>query len=186
MRLVEVQQGSRKRPVITRPTSAFVSDFLRKALLVGDISGKSITQLRLALEPSIAEIVSMGSNSELLVKLDDNIHQGWEKYKNKGNILPINTEFHVLIARSTKNPLFAVIINTLLNTPVVVGLIEPIKDKLDRSTLEHHEKILDAIRIGNFEQARKSMQEHILEIDGLWDKNVIDGEKAVENIQLSF
>jgi DNA-binding FadR family transcriptional regulator len=167
--LVRVQQGSRKGPVITRPTSAFVSDFLRKALYVGQVSGRFITQFRLALEPSIAEIVASNKpNPNHLLEMEDNIRRGKELYREKRDLLDTNTAFHNLLARATQNPLFIVVINTLLTTSVVVKLVTPVKHKLNTSTLKYHTEIFEAIRAGDPARARNAMQQHLLEIDELW------------------
>src|SRR4030043_821332 len=56
--LIKVKQGSRGGPVITKLTNEFVSDFLTKALRLGGVTPNHLSQFRLAIEPSIAEMLA--------------------------------------------------------------------------------------------------------------------------------
>jgi DNA-binding FadR family transcriptional regulator len=166
---VKVKQGSRRGPVITSPTTSLVSDFLRKALFVGNMSEKHITQFRLALELSIIDILgSSPIKQEWLSKLENSIREAKENYSKGEELVDISSRFHVLLAEATGNPMFVVLVNTLMNTSIVLNLVAPFRHQLDAPTIEHHEAILEALKSGDAVRARTIMQQHLLEIDDVW------------------
>jgi GntR family transcriptional repressor for pyruvate dehydrogenase complex len=165
--LITVQQGSRKGPIITRPPKSLVSDLLQKAILFGEVPGRLITQFRLALEPSIAEIAASSNiDPKIISDIEENIRSARKLHAKNKTIIDTSTKFHILLAEATKNPLFTVIVTALLTTPELVKRIKPIpRHELDEPTIEHHARIFEAIKAGDPVQAALAMKQHILTID---------------------
>ena len=158
--LIKVKQGSRGGPVITRLTNEFVSDFLMKAMRLRGVSPDQLSEFRLAIEPSMAELVAAKKNikPELISQMENNILKVKKLYQ-EGKVTAYgNMDFHVLIASATENPMFVVLIRTLR---VSFNLISPPQNKIQSKTIEYHEKILGAIKKRDPVEAREQMYQHM-------------------------
>lgn len=166
---IKVKQGSRKGPIITSPSNSLVSDFLRKAFCVGGISRGHINQFRLALESSIIGILcSMTLDEKWASRIENNINETKEMHENGGDTINLNAQFHVLLAQTIGNPVFTILMNTIMTTPFIVGSVTPLKHVLSASTIKFHEKIFQAIKSGDSDQATILMKQHIVQIDEAW------------------
>ena len=56
--LLKIKRGGQGGAIITHMSNEFVSDFLAKAFRLGGLSGRAFHDFRIAVEPSIAEIVA--------------------------------------------------------------------------------------------------------------------------------
>ena len=137
--LVKVKQGSRGGAVITRLTNEFVSDFLIKAIRFGEVSADALSQFRLALEPSMVEMLAAKKDirGEFLSKMAENISEVRALYLRREVTAYGNMDFHVLLALATENPMFVILLRTLR---AGFNLIIPPRNKVQLDTIEHHEK----------------------------------------------
>lgn len=163
--ILKVKRGPHGGTTITQVTNEFISDFLVKAIRMGGLSGESFAQFRVALEPSIAEMVAtMDIDPELLSKIDQNIYEVRKIHENNDEIRGLkHMDFHVLLAMATKNPMFIIILRTLkilfyTITPVII------QTKMFGPTIEHHQKILNAIKNHDSFEAKRCMYEHMAEM----------------------
>lgn len=165
--LIRVKQGSHGGPVITKLTDEFVSDFLTKAIRLGGVSADHLSEFRLAVEPSIAEMAAAKKdvNPQLVSQIEDNI-VGVNALHNAKQVTAYkNMDFHVLIALATENPMFIIILKTLR---VGFNLILPPQNKIQIQTIKYHQRIFDAIKNHNPVAARKLMHEHLIEMRELF------------------
>jgi GntR family transcriptional regulator, transcriptional repressor for pyruvate dehydrogenase complex len=167
--MIIVRHGSRKGPIITRPSHTLVSDFLRKAFYVGGVSRSHISQFRASLESSIIEILTLATpDASWLEKIESNIQETKKKFQAGGDIAHLNAQFHVLLAQATENPVFTILMNTLFATPQIQGRVVSFKDRLSTGTIEYHEKIFQAIKAGDGDKAKALINQHITEVDEAW------------------
>jgi GntR family transcriptional repressor for pyruvate dehydrogenase complex len=173
--MIKVKRGSRGGSTITQLTADSISDFLIKALGMGGFSGDSIAQFREALEPSIAEIVaSIDLDPEFISEMEKNISETKIIYERDEVTGYKNMDFHVILASSTKNPMFIIILKTLR---VVFYRITPtsIRKKHQGETLKFHQKILEAIKDRNPMKAKILMEQHMVHL-----------RKALKDIDLNI
>jgi GntR family transcriptional repressor for pyruvate dehydrogenase complex len=162
--ILKVKRGPHGGTMITQITNEFISDFLVKAIRMGGLSGKSFAQFRVALEPSIAEMVAtIDIDPELLSKMEQNIHEVRKMHENNEVRGLKHMDFHVLLATATSNPMFIIILRTLkilfyTITPVII------QTKMFGPTIEHHQKILNAIKNHDSFEAKRCMYEHMAEL----------------------
>lgn len=161
--LISVRQGARGGPVIKGFTPEFVSDFLVKAFRLGGISAEAFHEFRLAIEPSIAELIAAEKevDPELISKMEDNIEQSRKLFETGALTAHGNMDFHVLLAEATGNQLFIVVLRTLREG---LDMIAPASEEGFRfETIEYHRRILDAIKSGDPMSARIMMYEHLIQ-----------------------
>lgn len=170
--LIKVRRGSREGPVVTRPSSSLVSDFLSKAFCVGGFSRYHVHQFRRILESSIAEILSlMGLDEEWLFRIGNNIDETKKAYECGVDIVDLNAQFHILLAQATGNPVFAILLHTVFATPQITRHVALLRDDLSAATIEYHEAIFLAVKKGDGSRAKALMERHIAHIDEAWEKH---------------
>jgi GntR family transcriptional repressor for pyruvate dehydrogenase complex len=163
--VIKVKQGARGGAVVTPLTHEFIGDFLLKTFRLGGISGDSIAQFRMALEPSIAEILATSDlDSKLIAQMESNIHEAKELCDANEITGYKNMEFHVLLALATGNPLFIIILNTLRSSLDMISPILHVKHKTQGDSIEYHKKILKAIKSHDPAKARILMHRHLVQV----------------------
>jgi GntR family transcriptional regulator, transcriptional repressor for pyruvate dehydrogenase complex len=182
---IKIKQGAQGGAAITRLTNEFVSDFLMKAIRFGEVTPSSLSQFRLALEPSVAAIAAEKKDikQEFIVKMEENISYVKALYNKKQATAYSNMDFHVLIAEATENPMFIILLKTLR---AGFSLVLPLNNQTILDTIKHHEMVLEAIKNRDPESARKHMAVHLVEMSNLFENNQVpsltDGQRQ-EDIQ---
>jgi GntR family transcriptional repressor for pyruvate dehydrogenase complex len=162
--LVSVRQGSHGGPVIKGFTAEFVSDFLVKAFRLGGISAEAFHEFRLAIEPSIAELIAAKKDLDknLITRMENNIEQSRKLFDSGVPTAHGNMDFHVLLAEATGNQLFIIVLRTLREG---LEMIAPASEEGYRfETIEYHCRILDAIKARDPKSAKILMYEHLVQI----------------------
>ena len=120
-----------------------------------------ILEMRLIVEPQMAEIAAIRGTDEEIAK----IREAYEHVKNavmKGeNHTPADIEFHNQIARSTHNPILQRVV-PIINDGIIGGHAKT-KDYPENAEtiILQHKNIMHAIERRNPELARQYMTEHI-------------------------
>lgn len=163
--VIKVKQGARGGAIVTRLTEGFISDFLLKAFRLGGITGESIAEFRIALEPSIAERVATSDiDPKLMTQLESTIEEA-EELCNANKVTGYkNMDFHVLLALATRNPMFIVILNTLRSSLELFSPILKVRHKNQIDSIESHRKILKAIKNHDPDKARIHMYKHLVQV----------------------
>jgi GntR family transcriptional repressor for pyruvate dehydrogenase complex len=164
---IKIKQGSQGGAVITRLSNEFVSDFLIKAIRFGEVTPGALSQFRLALEPSIAAIAAAKDDMKqrFIVEMEENISQVEALYKKKKVTAYGNMDFHVLLAESTENPMFIILLKTLR---AGFSLVLPLNNQTIVDTIAYHKKILEAIKNRDPEVARRQMFDHLVQMSALF------------------
>jgi GntR family transcriptional repressor for pyruvate dehydrogenase complex len=163
--VIRVRQGARGGAVVTRLTEEFISDFLLKAFRLGGITGESIAEFRIALEPSIAEMLATsGIEPKWITQLEGSIDEAKELCDANKVTGYKNMDFHVLLALASRNPMFIVILNTLRSSLDLFSPILKVRHKTQIDSIESHRKILKAIKNRDPDKARIYMYKHLVQI----------------------
>jgi GntR family transcriptional repressor for pyruvate dehydrogenase complex len=163
--VIKVKQGARGGAVVTPLTNEFISDFLFKAFRLGGIAGETISQFRLALEPSIAEMLATSdADPKLISQMERNIAEAQELCDANKVTGYKNMEFHVLLALATGNPMFIIVLNTLRSSLDMISPILHVRHKTRIDSIQYHKKILNAIRNHDAAKARVFMHRHLVQV----------------------
>lgn len=127
-------------------------------------SGSSLSEIfdyRLVVEMGVVELSAQRANSQQIQELQNLIDRMQGAIDQFSEFRRLDTEFHILIARSTQSRRL---------TSVVAGIHAEFSDLLAviphspaacRDSTQQHQQILDAIQAGNAELARSLMQTHV-------------------------
>ncbi len=155
--LVEVSQG--RSPRVKPADPAHVVSSLATFLMRGDHSLLHLIEVRRPLETEIAAIAARRITPHQLEALEQ-AHLQLAEAKALDDRIDADLRFHELLAESTGNPVFG-----LLLAPLAHLMRLSRKQTLGRTGVERaiagHEKILAAVRRGDSDSARKAMLDHL-------------------------
>ncbi|MCR4425111.1 MAG: FadR family transcriptional regulator [Firmicutes bacterium] len=161
--LVDVQPG--KGTVVRSPGRKSVSDTIKLYLTVKQ-GGKpshieALYEIREVLECRIAELAAARRTPEDLCHLRDALERMKEQQEDAQGWTRADLEYHRLLARSTQNDLFLLLLQPiaeLLGEVIYRGWTEP--SGADQG-IAAHEAILRAIEEQSPEEARRLMADHV-------------------------
>lgn len=163
--LIFIRQGSSGgafiKDIDTTPIIRSISDMIK----TGNVTLQNLTEVRLGIEMLILQLAFEKMTDEDLVLLKKNIEESEEKVLKGVRILEENTEFHILLAKATKNPLYETIIRSIMEvTKSFMVSVNPGMEYVNR-VLSYHKEIHDSITEKNFQKAKEKMKEHLLDIN---------------------
>ena len=163
-----------KKLLQSRPGDGTYVILKEKQTLIGQLAGviqqeheklQEIFEFRRLIEPQISYLAAENASAADI----DNLKSILQKQKENIDSGKINVEedklFHLLLAQASKNVLFLKTVNILNNT-----LDESRSDFLQnetrqKSSLQAHQKILDAILSGDADSAKKQMNDHLIDVE---------------------
>ena len=163
--LLFIKQGSNGGSFISKPRIHKVTKSAMDLFSLEEISLQDITEARIPLELAVLDFVMDRITEEDFHHLDKmNIHT--DEYLKRGDT-PVSdiTNFHVYLAKATKNPVFELLVGSIVNLVFkVLGKIENREDQnitLDRHLFQH-KQVLENLRNRDLEEAKKAMKNHII------------------------
>jgi DNA-binding FadR family transcriptional regulator len=165
--LVTIKQGVDGGTVIRDLDSTGITKSISSLMNVGKLTLQEIKEARIAVESMVLESSIKHFTEKQLAALETNIKTCEQFFqKRKKNAYPNFSDkelgqFHILIAKTSKNRLFTYFITSLLYL-YVNQIIKYIPDQKEYSKhLKHHKEILDAIKAKDLERAKKALEYHI-------------------------
>ena len=162
--LIYIKQGSFGgafiKGVDTTPITRSISDMIK----IGNVTLQELTETRLGIEMIILEFVFKRINQDDLDLLKKNIEESEHQILKGVRPLEANLNFHLLLAKTSKNTLFEMIIASIMDvTKTFVLSVEPGKKYLGK-VLRYHKEIYVALKEKNYLMAREKMEEHLHDI----------------------
>jgi GntR family transcriptional repressor for pyruvate dehydrogenase complex len=163
--LISIRQGSNGGSFISKPKIHTVSKSAMDLFSFGELSLQNITEARIPLELAVLDYVVDRITEEDFDHLNK-MNMNTDEYLRRGET-PVSdiTNFHVYLAKATKNPVFEMLVGSIVNLVFkVLGKIENREEQhitLDRH-LYQHRQVLESLRDRDIEKAKKAMQNHIL------------------------
>lgn len=160
--LVFIKQGAGggifvKNPYETNFAGSF-SDLVR----LGYITIEDLTEARLLIEQDAIDLIMRKGKREDFNSLDDLITLSFEKIDRGERIREENFKFHVTLAQLSQNPIFTMIINSIM--PIIAVFVEKVNPTIEHSRriLESHRDILEEMKRGDTIAAKEKLKEHII------------------------
>ncbi len=126
-----------------------------------DITLNHIIDVRLHIEPIIAQLAANNRTDENLKALKNSI-AGMEEYiNNLEQFINYDMKFHTELAESTQNKLFTLFVSSITSLLKEVQYTYPDTPKHREISLEYHKKIFNAIKRKYHTSAYKWMKQHI-------------------------
>jgi GntR family transcriptional repressor for pyruvate dehydrogenase complex len=160
--LVYIKQGMDGGIFVKEPDSKSLTKYFSELLCLGHITIEDLSESRILIERDVIELVMKKGKKEDFEILDDIIQRGFSKIERGERIRRENFDFHIVLAKISKNPIFIMIVNSIM--PIIVTFVEKLNPPPDHSLkiLEGHRDILKEMKRGNLTKATERLEEHIL------------------------
>jgi GntR family transcriptional repressor for pyruvate dehydrogenase complex len=157
--LVEIKQGS--GTFVRRPSSEMVSDSFSLFLRTRVARYSQLMEVREILDVEIAGLLAERATEEDLERLGGCIARMWEVLDSPAEFVEEDVSFHIAFYEAMKNQLLLTImqpITELLSEAMSMTFEAPGSAE---SSLRRHEQLLERIRAGDGDGARRAMREII-------------------------
>jgi DNA-binding FadR family transcriptional regulator len=162
---IHIVKGSNGGAFIKAPDSSDVIKSVKTFSVRGGITLEQIIETRLMIEVSSLELLIERITDVELKELQKNINTT-DKFLRKGYFPSyIQTNFHVILARSLRNPLLETFLVTLMNLIIeFFGKGDPDDMEYSIKNLKDHRRIYYAIARKDLKAAKKILRMHILDV----------------------
>jgi GntR family transcriptional repressor for pyruvate dehydrogenase complex len=176
---ITIQKGGGGGAIIKDTISSTISELFLDAFQMEKITIEELTIARFEIEKIVLKYAIENADESDIESLQKNIRETREKIEN--NILAVdeNIRFHKLLAKASKNHLFAIVVEAV-TTAVrhFLSGLGPASESSDsekwynenmmnsKNTIAYHEDILNAVIEKKLDVAIDILENHLLEIKG--------------------
>ena len=162
--LLTIRKGAKGGAFAVEPGHQPLTHCLHTLLQFGKARLDHLTEARLALEPTIAGLVSIRRTEQQLDAIRENVARSRQKGRSNTEVRLNNLQFHRLLAESSGNPFFVASIDAIIdNLEYNIGTSR-LRAQAVRNTVCHHEGILAALEAKDERSATMLMRVHVEEI----------------------
>jgi len=159
--LVYIKQGMDGGIFVREPDSKSLTKSFSELLCFGHITIEDLSEARLSIEKDVIKLVMRKGEKEDFELLDKIISKGFLKIKKGEKIRKENFEFHIVLAKLSRNPIFMMIVDSIM--PIIATFVDKLNPPPNHSLkiLESHRDILKEMKGGNLSKATKRLEDHI-------------------------
>lgn len=159
--VISLKPGPRGGPVLQTPDASHLGSTLVLLMQLRAAPFRNIAEVRSAIEPMNSNLAATRMTDEELVALRGTVDQMRSDIDDQYSFLDANKRFHDIIAWSSRNALFAYIIDSLLGIMdgTVIGIDYPSHRR--SAILKAHLEIYEALEARDPEASEQRMREHI-------------------------
>jgi GntR family transcriptional repressor for pyruvate dehydrogenase complex len=164
--IIEIKPGFGGGPILVEPDPSHLAGTFVLLMQLKSAPFRTIVEVRTAVEPMISSLAAHRIDADGLAALQRTIDTMHDNVEDRQSFLDANQSFHDIIARACGNPLFAYLIESLLDIidGTAIGIEYPTRHR--PAILLAHERIYEAIRTGAADRAEQLMSTHIMEFVG--------------------
>jgi GntR family transcriptional repressor for pyruvate dehydrogenase complex len=135
-----------------------------------DIELRHIVEVRTHLEPAIAGLAAQQRTDADLATLGACLEEMRGNLGERGRFVEPDMSFHQELARSTRNPVFHVIMASITDLLCQVQVRYPDRIEYRRASLQYHARVLEAVTARDSRGASQAMLEHLRNVgERLWN-----------------
>ncbi len=164
---LEIRKGVSGGPFVTEVDMTKARDSFTNFLLFKNLSLKDLSEVRLLLEPYIAEKATLAITQEDLSRLEKLIKESEHAIKNNISFesRKDEIEFHRIIASITGNPILMFILDFVENLLIdTKEILRPGKE-FSGKVLRAHKRIYNGLLERNLKKVHEEMVRHIQEVE---------------------
>jgi GntR family transcriptional repressor for pyruvate dehydrogenase complex len=160
--LLEVRAGG--GTLVRAPDTALVAELMTIVLRAGgDVAFGHVHEVRRLLEVEIAGLAAERRNNDDLRALEAQLQAMAAHEDLPQRWAAADVAFHDALARATHNPLYGVLLSSIVDMLLEVRLTGVGLPDTPQKAYQHHQAIYRCIQAGDRAGARKAMQEHLRE-----------------------
>jgi GntR family transcriptional regulator, transcriptional repressor for pyruvate dehydrogenase complex len=160
-RLVDVGVG--RGTVVRAPSAQSAGESMRLLLRMqaGGADTDKVSEVRRILEDEIAALAAARRTESDVRALGEILAEAGRHLDDPDAFIKTDVAFHSRLARATQNELFVLILDSLVEVMTEVRLLGLRIPGTARRALEHHSAVFEAVRAGDPEHARRTMDAHM-------------------------
>jgi len=177
--LIYIKQGSFGGAFINSNDSTVITRSISDMIKIGNVTLRELTEVRLGVEKVMLEFVFQRINQEDLALLRKSLEDANQQIQEGIRPLDEHLNFHILLAKSTKNILFEMIIKAIMNVTKTFLLSVETEWKYIHHVFNSLKEIYKAIEEGNLALAQEKITTHILYVNKQLEElaNIKDSRK---------
>lgn len=159
--VISIKPGPGGGPIVNSPDSRDLAQTLALFLQLLKTPFRSIVEARMVLEPAMAASAAARIDPDHLEQMRESIERMEANLGDDASFLAENERFHELIAWSSGNSLFGLLITSLhwITDGSALGVRYP--ERIQHAVVAAHRAIYEAIASGDPEVARAAMDRHV-------------------------
>ncbi len=163
--LICIKRGSLGGAFVKDPDTTVLTRSISDLINIGNVTLRELIEARLGIEKVILEFAITRMNDEALDLLRKNIEDSERKFLKGERATEEHIYFHILLAKSTRNRLFEMMIESIMN--VTKSFLLSLKPDINyiKNVLTYHRNIYNALQEKNLLIAEQLMEKHILDIN---------------------
>lgn len=188
--LIQIRQGSEGGSFVKDVNSSAISRSLLDVARRSDVTVEHLVEMRIGVEKlAIGSAIARITSGELdaLKKCVDDAEALVEVTGRDGQLpdldswVQANAEFHLVLARATRNPLFEMVIGAFMN--VLRSFLDnpPLRPEYFRGHTKHHRKIYEAVRSKDLRLAERLLEAHSVWIGKTLSLEDVESEATSAN-----
>ena len=183
--LIYIKQGSFGGAFIKDTDSTVITGSISDMIKIGNVTLRDLTEVRLGIEKVMLEFVFQRINKEDLALLRRNLEDAEQQIQKGIRPLEEHLNFHVLLAKSTKNVLFEMIMEAVMNVTKSFLLSVETEWKYIHHVFNSLKEIYKAIEEGNLVLAQEKFADHILYVNKQLEElaNIRDSRKDHQKVK---
>jgi len=168
--VITMKPGPGGGPITGQPDARDLAATLALFLQMHRTPFRAIVEVRMDIEPIIAKLAATHATPESLRNIQMYVDMMRSNLDNKTAFLEANDGFHNAVAQASGNQVFALLIGSLhwITDGSPLGVDYP-EDRRG-AVLDAHEKVYEAIAVGDAPGAESAMANHIREFDRYLDR----------------
>ena len=170
---IYTKQGSFGGAFVKNADPSVMTRSISDLIKIGNVSLRELTEVRLGIEKAILEYCFKNIDQNDLKLLKENIEETQKTFLEGGRATEFYTDFHMLLAKSSKNSLFEMIIEAIMRVTRSFLLSSEKPDiNHHKSVLRYHREIYKALEEEDFQKVREKMEEHIMDVNRRLSKSI--------------
>jgi GntR family transcriptional regulator, transcriptional repressor for pyruvate dehydrogenase complex len=159
--LVKTRSGYHGGPFVVEPTYQLIGNSLRSLLRMNKFDLTELFDVRLVIEPRVAELAATYASESDLAELVASFRDEEAVVRSGHEASTRHTRFHFLLARASKSSLLAILISAILDLMTTFDASHPTTVAGSAQVVREHEALLAAIQARDPVRARTLMQQHL-------------------------
>lgn len=168
--VLELRKGRTGGAFITSGDMTAVSTGMRDLLYLQNMSFADLTEARIHVTRAVVELAIERMTPDDLAAMEANLAEA-ERLFAAGRLMDKtekNIEFHIVLARATKNPIFVLLVQTL--TDLFIQFVRRLGSETTRDTFESRYRFLAAMRKRDAKAAMKEMDNNLHKVHTLYNQ----------------
>lgn len=174
MNLIEIRQGSGAYVKKLEPEK--VVEHLDIVFTMDDTLYHDLFKARRVLESAIARMAAENITDAELQTIRENVELAASKVTDGKRFLELDYQLHGLILSASRNRILPVFVQSINKLNLAVREKTNGHIEVRRSTLQDHQRILEALQQRDSEKAAKAMEEHLFNVETGYYKAIGEAE----------